>query len=97
MTGEPVRPLGRLLAAGTSIATCVMTGGAVLEATAWHGAARALILASAALFAALPVMSLAVLAVSYRRRRIRLYVVLTCLVILIVTADAVVGGLLGPR
>lgn len=95
MTGEPVRPLGRLLAAGTVLATCVLAVGTVLSWTPWNTAGRTAILVAAGLFAALPVAGLVVLAVSYLRRRDLLYVVLTGFVLAVVVVDTVVGGRAG--
>jgi hypothetical protein len=84
--------LSRLLAWGTAAATAVMTVGAALWWTPWHTAATPVIIASAAMFAALPVGGLVLLAVGWSRRRDLLYVVLTVLVTAIVVADFVVGG-----
>lgn len=95
MTGEPVRPLGRLLARGTLVATCVLAVGAVLSWTPWHSAGRTVILVASGLFAALPVAGLVLLAVSYLRRRDVWYVVLTVVVLAVVVADTLVGGRAG--
>lgn len=84
--------LSRLLAWGTAAATAVMAVGAVLWWSPWHAAATPVIIASAAIFAALPVGGLVLLAVAWARRRDLLYVVLTVLVAAIVLADFLVGG-----
>lgn len=95
MTAGPARPLGRLLAAGTTVATCVLAVGAALAWTPWHPAGRVVILVAAGMFAALPVAGLVLLAVSYLRRRDLLYVGLTGFVLAVVVVDTVVGGRAG--
>ena len=87
--------LGKLLARGTAVATVVMAVGAVLWWTPWHGAATPVIIASAAIFAVLPVAGLAMLCVAWLRGRDMLYVTLTVVVAAIVVADFLVGGVGG--
>jgi hypothetical protein len=84
--------LSRLLAWGTAAATAVMAVGAVLWWTPWQAAAVPVIITSGAMFAALPVGGLVLLAVAWSRRRDLLYAVLTVLVTAIVVADFLVGG-----
>jgi hypothetical protein len=90
----PELALARLLGRGTALATAVVAVGAVLWWTPWHPAAAPVVLTGAALFAALPVAGLVLLAVRHFRTRDLVYAGLATLVLAVVLADTVVGGLL---